>query len=126
MTQNETLVYTLLCQADRPLSAYNILDALRDKGIRAPLQVYRALGKLVERGAVHRIESVNGFVACQLHDCGGSEVSIFMLCTQCERANEFTDASIDKTLQALGDDRNFQAAHKVIEITGLCADCRSV
>ncbi|MDA0358708.1 MAG: Fur family transcriptional regulator [Proteobacteria bacterium] len=125
MTQNETLVYTLLCQADRPLSAYNILDALRDKGIRAPLQVYRALGKLVERGAVHRIESVNGFVACQLHDCGGSEVSIFMLCTQCERANEFTDASIDKTLQALGDDRKFQAAHKVIEITGLCADCRS-
>ncbi|HAE09844.1 MAG TPA: transcriptional repressor, partial [Alphaproteobacteria bacterium] len=70
--------------------------------------------------------SVNGFVACQLHDCGGSEVSIFMLCTQCERANEFTDASIDKTLQALGDDRKFQAAHKVIEITGLCADCRSV
>jgi len=126
MTQNETLVYTLLCQADRPLSAYNILDALRDKGIRAPLQVYRALDKLVERGAVHRIESVNGFVACQLHDCGGSEVSIFMLCTQCERANEFTDASIDKTLQALGDDRKFQAAHKVIEITGLCADCRSV
>ena len=126
MTQNETLVYTLLCQADRPLSAYNILDALRDKGIRAPLQVYRALGKLVERGAVHRIESVNGFVACQLHDCGGSEVSIFMLCTQCERANEFTDASIDKTLQALGDDRKFQAAHKVIEITGVCADCRSV
>jgi len=125
MTQNETLVYTLLCQADRPLSAYNILHALRDKGIRAPLQVYRALGKLVERGAVHRIESVNGFVACQLHDCGGSEVSIFMLCTQCERANEFTDASIDKTLQALGDDRKFQAAHKVIEITGLCADCRS-
>jgi len=126
MTQNETLVYTLLCQADRPLSAYNILDALRDKGIRAPLQVYRALGKLVERGAVHRIESVNGFVACQLHDCGGSEVSIFMLCTQCERANEFTDASIDKILQALGDDRKFQAAHKVIEITGLCADCHSV
>jgi Fur family zinc uptake transcriptional regulator len=125
MTQNETLVYTLLCQADRPLSAYNILDALRDKGIRAPLQVYRALGKLVERGAVHRIESVNGFVACQLHDCGGSEVSIFMLCTQCERANEFTDTSIDKALQALGDDRKFQAAHKVIEITGLCADCRS-
>ena len=77
MTQNETLVYNLLCQADRPLSAYNILDALRDKGIRAPLQVYRALAKLVERGAVHRIESVNGFVACQLHDCGGSEVSIF-------------------------------------------------
>jgi len=125
MTQNETLVYQLLCDADRPLSAYNILDALRDKGIRAPLQVYRALAKLIERGAVHRIESVNGFVACQLHDCGGNEVSIFMLCTQCERAHEFTDTSIDSRLQSLGNDRGFQAAHKVIEITGLCANCQT-
>ena len=125
MTQNETLVYQLLCDADRPLGANNILDALRDKGIRAPLQVYRALARLVERGAVHRIESVNGFVACQLNDCGGSEVSIFMLCTQCERAHEFTDTSIDSRLQSLGTDLGFQAAQKVIEITGLCANCQT-
>jgi Fur family zinc uptake transcriptional regulator len=68
---------------------------------------------------------VNGFVACQLHDCGGNEVSIFMLCTQCERAHEFTDTSIDSRLQSLGNDRGFQAAHKVIEITGLCANCQT-
>ena len=65
------------------------------------------------------------FVACQLHDCGGNEVSIFMLCTQCERAHEFTDTSIDSRLQSLGNDRGFQAAHKVIEITGLCANCQT-
>ena len=63
MTPNETLVYNLLRQTDTPLSAYSILDALRDQGVRAPLQVYRALNKLIERGAVHRIESVNGFGA---------------------------------------------------------------
>jgi Fe2+ or Zn2+ uptake regulation protein len=101
MTQNEILVYQLLCDADR------------------------ALAKLVERGAVHRIESVNGFAACQLHDCGGDEVSIFMLCTQCERAHEFTDTSIDSRLKSLINDRGFQTAHKVIRITGLCADCQT-
>ena len=79
MTRNEEMVYRLLCAADRPLSAYNILDGLRDDGFKAPLQVYRALSKLIDRGAVHRIESVNGFVACQLHDCGSNAVSIFML-----------------------------------------------
>ena len=77
------------------------------------------------RGAVHRIESVNGFVACQLHDCGVSQVSIFMPCTQCEHAHEFTDTGIDNRLQGLGNNRGFQTAHKIIEITGLCADCQT-
>ena len=76
-------------------------------------------------GEVQRIESVNGFVACQLNDCGDNEVSIFMLCTQCERAHEFTDNSINSRLQSLSNDRGFQVAHKVIEITGLCADCQT-
>jgi Fur family zinc uptake transcriptional regulator len=123
MTRNEEMVYRLLCAADRPLSAYNILDGLRDDGFKAPLQVYRALSKLIDRGAVHRIESVNGFVACQLHDCGSNAVSIFMLCERCERADEFTDATIDAKLQKLAGDRGFSAAHKVIEMTGLCPDC---
>ena len=35
-------------QAEAPLSAYTILDQLRDDGFRAPLQVYRALDKLLE------------------------------------------------------------------------------
>ena len=50
MTRNEALVYQLLSASDRPLSAYNSLDALRDDGFKAPLQVYRALTKLIERG----------------------------------------------------------------------------
>jgi Fur family zinc uptake transcriptional regulator len=123
MTRNEALVYDLLCKADRPLSAYNILDGLRNEGFKAPLQVYRALTKLIDRGAVHRIESVNGFVACQLHDCADNAVSIFMLCADCEAAIEFTDPSIDAKLQQLGKDKGFTLAHKVIEVTGTCPDC---
>lgn len=123
MTRNEELVYQFLCQAERPLSAYNILDGLRNDGFKAPLQVYRALGKLIDRGAVHRIESLNGFVACQLHDCGSNAVSIFMLCERCERASEFTDTSINDKLQKLGSGRGFSPAHTVIEMTGTCAEC---
>jgi len=48
-----------------PLSAYDILDKLHDFGFRAPLQVYRALDKLIELGLVHRLETLNAFVACQ-------------------------------------------------------------
>ena len=71
LTKNQTLVMGALSQAKGPLSAYTILDELRDDGFRAPLQVYRALEKLVELGLVHRLESLNAFVACQHTSCGG-------------------------------------------------------
>ncbi len=38
--------------AEAPLSACDILDRLRGDGLRAPLQVYRALDKLMEPGSL--------------------------------------------------------------------------
>ncbi|MCS6758506.1 MAG: transcriptional repressor, partial [Candidatus Devosia euplotis] len=58
LTRNQGLVLGALAHADTPLSAYQLLDALRADGLRAPLQVYRALDKLVERGLAHRLESL--------------------------------------------------------------------
>ncbi|HSM41507.1 MAG TPA: transcriptional repressor, partial [Afifellaceae bacterium] len=65
------MVFDTLLAADGPLSAYDILDRLRDKGFRAPLQVYRALDKLLALGLVHRLESLNAFIACAHPDCEG-------------------------------------------------------
>ena len=50
LTRNQSLVLDALTHAEAPLSAYTILDKLRDHGFRAPLQVYRALEKLLEFG----------------------------------------------------------------------------
>ena len=65
LTKKQTLVMDLLKTNKVPLSAYDILDKLHDFGFRAPLQVYRALDKLIELGLVHRLETLNAFVACQ-------------------------------------------------------------
>ncbi|MFN7126495.1 MAG: transcriptional repressor, partial [Allorhizobium sp.] len=43
LTKNQTMVMDALSHSEGPLSAYTILDKLRDQGFRAPLQVYRAL-----------------------------------------------------------------------------------
>ncbi len=50
--------------AGRPVSAYEIIDSLRDKAILAPQTVYRSLDRLIASGAAHRLESLNAFVAC--------------------------------------------------------------
>ena len=39
LTKNQSLVMNALSNAHQPLSAYMILDKLRDEGFRAPLQV---------------------------------------------------------------------------------------
>jgi len=57
LTRNQSLVLDVLLDEKGPLSAYAILDRLRDKGLKAPLQIYRALDKLTQIGRVHRLES---------------------------------------------------------------------
>ena len=46
-------------KVNEPIKAYSILHNVQKKGIKAPLQVYRALDKLVEIGKIHKIESRN-------------------------------------------------------------------
>ena len=45
LTRNQHLVLDTLVGATGPLSAYGILDRVRSDGIKAPLQIYRALDK---------------------------------------------------------------------------------
>lgn len=124
-SRNESLVYDFLEDAGKPASAYEILDALRDEGLRAPLQVYRALSKLIDSGAVHRIESLNAFVACKHHGCGGNEVSIFMLCERCDNVTEAVDTATATALASLCAARSFSGARQIIEVTGICEACQT-
>ena len=39
-----------------PVGAYELLDQLREHGLRAPLQIYRTLDQLIELKIVHRLE----------------------------------------------------------------------
>ncbi|OHV77841.1 Fur family transcriptional regulator [Ensifer sp. LCM 4579] len=125
LTKNQSLVLGALSHSDGPMSAYTILDKLRDQGFRAPLQVYRALDKLLEHGLVHRLESINAFVACTCpdeheHDHG---VTAFTICEGCGQVTEFHDETIEQRLAALVRARNFKTEKTTIEIRGQCKSC---
>ena len=125
LTKNQSLVMNALSNAHAPLSAYMILDKLRDDGFRAPLQVYRALEKLVEYGLVHRLESINAFVACTCphdheHDHG---VTAFTICEGCGQVTEFHDEAIEQRLSTLTRAQNFKTEKTTIEIRGHCQSC---
>ena len=50
LSKNQQLVLEIIEKAKDPLKAYSILFNVQKKGIKAPLQVYRALDKLIEIG----------------------------------------------------------------------------
>src|SRR5258708_26144946 len=62
--QNEGLAFSGLGKTDKPITAYELLDRLRIKGVSAPPTVYRSLDRLIEEGFAHKLESLNAFVAC--------------------------------------------------------------
>lgn len=124
LTRNQSLVLGQLSRADGPLSAYTILDQLRDDGFRAPLQVYRALEKLVETGRVHRLESLKSFVACSQVNCGQTHSTVaFAICESCGQVNEISDTDLDERLKKLAGQSGFDLKKSVVELRGICAGC---
>ncbi|HCP01790.1 MAG: transcriptional repressor [Alphaproteobacteria bacterium] len=129
LTRNQALVFSALEGADGPLSAYTILDQLRDDGLRAPLQIYRALDKLVAYGLVHRVESLNAFVACN-HPTGADVgdthgAAAFAICERCDSVAEFTERDVADQLRSRAKAEGFEPHSTVIELRGLCESCRT-
>lgn len=117
-------VLEIVLESHRPAGAYDILGALaRDGGKPAPPTVYRALEFLIAQGFVHRIDSQNAFAACFAPE--RAHRSHFLLCRACGRAAEIGDAGLDSALKAAAARAGFTAENETVEITGLCADCRS-
>jgi Fur family transcriptional regulator, zinc uptake regulator len=123
LTRNQSLVLDTLTGATGPLSAYGILDRVRGDGIKAPLQIYRALDKLVELGLAHRLESLNAFVACAHSHDHHEGLAAFAICESCGRVDEFADDVVEERLAAWSRSTGFKTERTTIEIRGHCKDC---
>ena len=125
LSRNQQLVFDTLCATSAPLSAYTILDQLRGDGLRAPLQVYRALDALIARGMVHRLESLNAFVCCRHPSCEGHGMAAFTICEQCGAVGEVADAALTDVLEAISEKVRFTLARSTVELRGLCKACQA-
>jgi Fur family zinc uptake transcriptional regulator len=127
LTKNQLKVLEKLEAATGPLSAYTLLDQLREFGFRAPLQVYRALDTLIKAGFAHRLESLNAFVACSgAHDHGHGHphrMTAFAICDQCGQVAEFSDPLVGERLDAWVASTGFVTKKAVLEFRGTCAKC---
>jgi Fur family zinc uptake transcriptional regulator len=121
--RNRQLVLDALEQAQKPMGAYELLELLRQEGLRSPLQIYRALEQLIEDGAVHKIESLSAFALCTHADCGGHGHAAFAICKNCGQTSEFHNAALDRMLRRLAKRKGFRTTATTVELSGLCEAC---
>jgi Fur family zinc uptake transcriptional regulator len=116
------LVLDIMLTAEKPLTAYEILEALgaHIKNPKPPT-VYRALEALSAAGFVHRIESLNAYIVCdENHRHHGGQ---FLICESCRAVQEIHLCSIPDSLAKMADKRNFKLAFWNAELYGRCKEC---
>lgn len=122
-TQLRRRVLELVWNSHRPVGAYDLLDSLNRNGKKAaPPTVYRALDFLIDAGLVHRLDSLNAFVGCS--DPQHSHTAQFLICRECRSVAELDDPEINSVIETKASDLGFTAIHQMLEIEGLCSDCR--
>ena len=123
LSKNQQIVFDIIEKAKEPLKAYSILFNVQKKGINAPLQVYRALDKLVKIGKIHKIESRNAFIACQNSNCQISKATVFSICESCEKVTEIHNHKLSKHLKEFRDNSGMKYSKYNLEFFGLCKKC---
>jgi Fur family zinc uptake transcriptional regulator len=116
-------IYDALASFDKPVSAYDIADAVsKAEGRRvAANSVYRILDLFVGANLARRVESSNAYIAnahpdC-LHDC------IFLVCDNCGQTTHIDDDKIANNVRHAAEVAGFSPERPVIEVRGKCADC---
>jgi Fur family zinc uptake transcriptional regulator len=127
LTPPRRRVLELLLGAGQPVKAYDLIASYGQDGAPAkPPTVYRALDFLARQGFVHRIESLNAYVACRhgASEGGDSHGAGFLICDCCGMTREMEPLRLEGVEQA-ADAAGFTIQSITLEAHGLCADCRS-
>lgn len=126
LTPQRRRVLEVLAASHVALGAYDILARLGggDGRPAAPISVYRALDFLLQHGLVHRVESLNAFIACtrpgERHD------ALLMICSVCRRVAELQAPAIAAAIAESATAGQFLVTHPIVEIAGICRVCRTV
>ena len=109
-----------LAQAPVPLSAYELIDALRDarKTVAAP-PVYRALKRLLDRDEIERIETLSAYRIRKTEKC------IHCICESCGNILTVPVPRAIDALEVAVRATGFVPQRFAVEATGHCAHCET-
>ena len=117
-------VLRLILEASGPLTAYQLLDRLRESRPGAtPPTIYRVLDFLVGLQLIHKVERLNAFIACTEADHHHDHPVQFLICRQCGSVAEIEDRAVSQALEHAAERKGFRPDTAMVELDGTCADC---
>jgi Fur family zinc uptake transcriptional regulator len=115
-------VLALVLSAPGPLTAYQLLDRLKESRNAVPATIYRALEFLMEQHLIHKVERLNAFIACT--DTAHAHHAVqFLICRKCGTVDEMEDRATSRALVRAAARKGFLPGNAVIELDGTCAAC---
>ena len=122
-TRQRLLVLETLAAEPHDATAQEIHARLRQGKKRIGLAtVYRALGVLKGRGVVDELSHRSGESCYRLCQPGHHH---HMVCERCHRVEELEECDLDAWIARASRRHGFEPASHMVEIVGLCADCRA-
>lgn len=115
-------ILAVLARRGGPMTAYQMLAALSGEGVRSPMVIYRALRSLERDGLVHRVESLNAWVAAA--GCGEAGRPVIAICEDCGSVEMLPGRDAAANLAGLARAVGFSATAASIELFGRCGSCR--
>jgi len=122
LTDSRRAVLQIIAAAGKPLGAYDVLEALHAYLVNPkPPTAYRAIEFWQMHGFIHRIESLNAYVACHAgHRHDGSQ---YLICDKCGDVQEVHLCSVPEALQKQADGKCFTLRRWSTELHGICQQC---
>lgn len=118
-------ILQLIWDSDCAVKAYDLLDEVKPYFNNAkPVTVYRALEFLLEQGMIHKVKSINAFIACKQPHCNDKQ--ILLICTQCHEIEEMTGRNLMANISSELKQSGFINQINSIEVQGLCSNCESL
>jgi Fur family transcriptional regulator, ferric uptake regulator len=106
------------------LSADDLFDLVRreDRGI-GRATVYRTLQWMVEAGLARKVDFGEG--RSRFEPSYRHPRHFHLICNQCHRSSEFLSSDVETLMDEIAAARGFQTSQAIVQIYGLCEDCRT-
>jgi Fur family zinc uptake transcriptional regulator len=126
LTELRRSVLALILTAEKPSTAYQLLDRLKEtRKSAAPPTIYRALDFLIEHRLIHKVERLNAFIPCAAAGHSHRQPVQFLICNRCGVVTEIEDQVVSKALAHAAHRQGFRPSKAVVELDGICVTCWS-
>jgi Fur family transcriptional regulator, ferric uptake regulator len=106
------------------LSADDLFDRVRreDAGI-GRATVYRTLQWMVDAGIARKVDFGEG--RSRFEPSYRHPRHFHLICSKCHRSSEFLSSDVESLMEEIAGARNFAATQSIVQIHGVCEECRT-